>query len=358
MVRIVRTPKALPGVAKRNMPKRADGFIELPWYPRLVFIATKANHGDGWDAILKGPSASGKTTAGYMLAHDLGYEIVVQQCHRRVEVEDFRGTRSIIPGKGGIPVTGFDPGSLTRAIMLCETAKGVVFIIDEINFVDASMLAILHNITQRDTHSALVIPETGKVYPRPRNFIIVGTMNPEYMGTNPLGEALTSRVVQIETPMLSYQQIRDILATHFPKRLGHVEATARIMGYIETCRIQEQHQWEPDLRTMHQFLDIWTMSEPDWKRGMPLNRMAIAFDEIIGPKIGWRDTFFQVRKGLCDGIMSSIGTRVVRGDDITGEQAQLPSSDDEPDAPIDEGITDGDALDDSDMTTDELEDNA
>ena len=290
-----------------GMPVRKDGNITLPWYDRFVFMATRANQGRGWDIVLAGPSSSGKTYAAYMLAHDLGWDIVVQQGHRRIEVEELRGTRSIIAGKGGMPITGFDPGTLTKALQMCDNAKGVVFLFDELNLLDAGMLNMCNNLTQRDEHSALVVPELGITIPRPKNFLFVGTMNPEYTAVNSLSEAFLSRIVKIECPMMGLQQVRAILSLKFVGNKDMVDIAARTMSYVETARRNEQHQWEPDLRTMMQFLDAWINTQSGWTKGTSLDTMARVFDEIVGPKIGWNDTFLATRKGLRDAIVMSLG---------------------------------------------------
>ena len=295
-------PASLYGV-----PVRKDGNIVLPWYERFKFMATKANKGNGWDIVLTGPSSSGKTWAVYMLARDLGWDIVVQQGHRRIEVEELRGTRSIIAGKSGMPITGFDPGTLTKALQMCAECPGVVFLFDELNLLDAGMLNMTNNLTQRDEHSALVVPELGITIPRPKNFLFVGTMNPEYEAVNHLSEAFLSRIVKIECPMMNLQQVRAILSMRCGAPRDMVDVASRSMNYIETARRNEQHQWEPDLRTMIQFLDAWVYTEPQWKKGDPLDKMSIVFDEIIGPKIGWKDTFYPTRKGLRDAIVVSLG---------------------------------------------------
>lgn len=320
---------ALPG----NIKLRKDGFIPLSWFDDLNFMATLANGGSGWDTILTGPASSGKTTGAYALAHDLNYEIIVQQCHKRVEVEDFRGTRSIIQGKGNVPITGFDPGTFTMAVehairyeeqhKVGQGYKGVVYLIDEINLVDPSMLAILNNMTQRDKHSCLVIPETGARYPRPSNLIIIGTMNPEYIGTNQLSEATISRIVKLECPMMRPDEIRAILHLKFPNHILHADIAARVMQFIESGRRNEQFQWEPDLRTIIQFLDLWVHRDTSWKRGRPFDIMADCLDKIIGPKIGWRDTFTAQRKGLCDAIRSGLGDRMAAGDDVNAASLSL-----------------------------------
>ncbi len=302
-----------------HIPHRRDGFIELAWYHTFKFYATEANNGQGYDVMLSGPASSGKTTAAYMLAHDLRYDIVVQQCHRRVEVEEFRGTRSIVPGEAGMPVTGFDPGSLTLAVQRCATSRGIVYLIDEINLVDPAMLAILNNLTQRDAHSCLVIPELSTSYPRPPNLIIVGTKNPEYAGTNQLSEAFLSRIVLLECPMMGHKELRDITLAKFPRNPDMVDITVRVMQYIETARINEQHQWEPDLRTMLQFLDLWLIREPKWKRGQPFITMSVVFESVIGPKIGWCDTTAAVRSGLIASICTSLGKGLPIDDDGLAE---------------------------------------
>lgn len=311
--------------------RRKDGFMELSWYKNVVFFATKANGGKGYDLILSGPASSGKTTAAYMLAHDLKYEIVVQQCHRRVEVEDFRGTRSIVPGKGGMPITSFDAGSLTHSVQLCEKARGVVYCIDEINLVDPAMLAILNNLTQRDAHSCLVMPELNRTYPRPDNLIIIGTMNPDYQGTNQLAEAFLSRIVILECPMMDSRELKEIMLTKFPQNPNMVEATVRVMNYIEACRKNEQHHWEPDLRTMFQFHDLWLSREPKWKRFTPWNTGQEVFEDVIGPKIGWKDSYSSIREGLCNAITTSLGRPASEesSGDITEAPDVTPNDDEE-----------------------------
>jgi hypothetical protein len=336
---------------------RSDGYIELPWYKRLKFLVTGANGGQGYDVILSGPSAAGKTVAGYMIAEDLGYECIVQQCHRRMETEDFRGTRSIKPGPKGMPITGFDPGPVLHAVQRAihwrklwqemtekdapkgknknyRAYKGVVWLGDELNLVDPGMLAFLNNLLQRDKNSKIVVPETGKSYDRPPNLIILGTMNPEYAAANQLSEAMLSRVVLLECPAMQFEDVRDILAIRCPNN-SMVRLVARTMGAIRAAHGQQEITWDPDLRTMQQLLDYWYALEPEWERTNAMARFKTCLDEIVGPKIGWYETFAHVRNGIWDAVCAMNPSEDVdepdgkpkllalSGDDMSGKNIEV-----------------------------------
>lgn len=305
---------------------KAD-YVMLSWYSNFFSIAKL-----GYDVLLVGPSSSGKTIAAYALAKRLGYDLVIQQGHRRVESEALIGSRSIVPGPNGHPVTGFDPGTLLHSLQLCKKAAGVVFLIDEVNLIDPGMLACLNNILQRDEHSRLYVPEMERDFPRPNNWKFIGTMNPDYIGTHPLSQAFISRPVLLETPVMKRSEALKVLHLNYPSVPAHrLAIVGHTMQVMHQLRNQGRHDWDVDIRTMFQLLDYWIIAEPNFSIGLGVNNYLTCVDAICGPKIGYIDGMGPTRKAIIKGMstyLSKIVTSLPVGSNSLGE--------DDEEIPIDE----------------------
>ncbi|HBG8471516.1 TPA: AAA family ATPase [Clostridioides difficile] len=83
----------------------------------------------------------------------------------------------------------FEPEVLLEAM-----EQGGIINVDEINFADPGVTALLHSIT--DHRQSIEVPGYKQVRAE-ENFIVIGTMNVGYEGTSDLNEALTDRFVDI-----------------------------------------------------------------------------------------------------------------------------------------------------------------
>ncbi|HBH1544337.1 TPA: AAA family ATPase [Clostridioides difficile] len=83
----------------------------------------------------------------------------------------------------------FEPEVLLEAM-----EQGGIINVDEINFADPGVTALLHSIT--DHRQSIEVPGYKQVRAE-ENFIVIGTMNVGYEGTSDLNEALSDRFVDI-----------------------------------------------------------------------------------------------------------------------------------------------------------------
>ncbi|HBE8716426.1 TPA: AAA family ATPase [Clostridioides difficile] len=79
-------------------------------------------------------------------------------------------------------------------ILLEAMEQGGIINVDEINFADPGVTALLHSIT--DHRQSIEVPGYKQVRAE-ENFIVIGTMNVGYEGTSDLNEALSDRFVDI-----------------------------------------------------------------------------------------------------------------------------------------------------------------
>ena len=134
------------------------------------------------NTLIIGETGCGKTHAVRNVAYKLKVPYKNVNLNGGTTPEDLIG--QFVPDNGSIR---WQDGILTRFIR-----HGGIFVCDEINAAPASVLFILHSVL--DDQRQIVLTqhegETIKVHP---DFWFVGTMNPDYEGTNPLNQALRDR---------------------------------------------------------------------------------------------------------------------------------------------------------------------
>lgn len=89
-------------------------------------------------------------------------------------------------------------GILTKAVR-----NGWVFLADEINAAPPEALVALNGLLEDRRNRTLEIEDLGEIITPHSEFRVVGTMNPDYVGTSPLNPAFKNRFIPIRIPYLS-----------------------------------------------------------------------------------------------------------------------------------------------------------
>lgn len=251
---------------------QAPRIIEFPFFNRLRTASDRS-----WPVLLTGPAATGKTTAITVLAEQRGAVVHIQQCHRGLTVEEVRGTRGL--NEAG---TTFEPGPLVCSLF---DPKGWYFL-DEINMADPGILSLLNNLM--DGTGKLTIPETGQVIARRPSWRFFGALNPGYVATSELNQALRSRCVVIECDFLPAETEATLIAEKYPSMAKQAPVIVKMAAAVRASRRNGEHEFDMCLRTCFQLAEVW-------QDGLePLD----AFREVVLPKIGDEATYGPVREGL------------------------------------------------------------
>lgn len=160
----------------------ADGEVE----EALRFLLLK-----GWSPIcLRGNASTGKTAMAYYLACILKLPVIVLSGSTDIDREELIGFRDLRPLDNGGFKTVHVEGALLRAVR-----RGEMLIFNEINMALPSVLSVLNDVL--DWQRRTFVAGQNEVLADP-SFRFIGTMNPGYVGTQELNEALSSRFHYIE----------------------------------------------------------------------------------------------------------------------------------------------------------------
>ena len=139
------------------------------------------------NVLFEGPTGSSKTSIVYAYAASLDMPIVSINCNGNVDIKQLLG--------GWSPTTDgtwdFTPGHLVVAAM-----HGAVILFDEINFLPPKMASVAYSLL--DKRRTVYLPDAvgssfPSVFTAHPDTMIVGGMNPGYIGTRPLNQALRNR---------------------------------------------------------------------------------------------------------------------------------------------------------------------
>ena len=201
--------------------------------------------GDYVGIIFAGPTGTGKSWAGRIIANEMGAPYLTLQIDRGTTTDTLIG--SFVP-KAGVSVSPATAEKLVTIMreapsveealekasmfiqLMGEQAKwefvpgpllkgfieGWLVILDEVNFGDPGVLAKLNEFTDK----TLRITVNGISYKRNPNFVVIMTMNPGYDGTECLNVALKGRFTKVNVPQLTKSQFCDRMIG-YSEGLGH-----------------------------------------------------------------------------------------------------------------------------------------
>ena len=149
-------------------------------------------------SILKGSAGSGKTELAIKYAHENNMALFKLSCSSDMRMADLIGCKTF-DEKGNIK---FEAGMLTKALLTAnEYENGSIILLDEINTLSEKVQKNVNGIA--DGTGFIDLP-TGRLrINQGSKFIVVGTMNQSYAGTNPLNPEFKDRFCVIKMPRMS-----------------------------------------------------------------------------------------------------------------------------------------------------------
>lgn len=182
----VANPEDYPENVRALIPDAPTGYIEQNNEMAKVTYGYKSD----MHTFTEGPTGVGKTMFFEELCYRLQRPLVRINCKDGITWEDMIGYMTVVSDGNGGSVTKFVDGLLTTAFRY-----GGVCYLDEINFARPSVLGGLHAVMGDGKRSkgVLDIPMTGEVLKAHADFVVVGSINPNYAGTNRLNQATRRR---------------------------------------------------------------------------------------------------------------------------------------------------------------------
>ena len=157
----------------------------------------------GKNLLLAGGKATGKNVLAQNLAALFLRPMWNISLHVNTDAAALVGTDTFQEGK----VT-FRPGPVYEC-----GAQGGFGVLDEINMAKNEALAVMHAVL--DFRRSVDVPGYGSLELRPETRFIA-TMNYGYAGTRELNEALVSRFVVVDMPIISDENLKKLLRRSFP----------------------------------------------------------------------------------------------------------------------------------------------
>ena len=193
--------------AAHPAPEEARGRIPAPkciYYGSEIWESAAAALLCGEHLLLAGPKATGKNVLAENLAALFGRPLWDVSMYINVDAAALIGADTL---RGGQVV--FREGPICRA-----ARAGGFGVLDEVNMAKNEALAVLH--AALDFRRVIDVPGYERIGLDPAARFI-GTMNYGYAGTRELNEALVSRFVVLDMPVISQENLRKLLARRFPR---------------------------------------------------------------------------------------------------------------------------------------------
>lgn len=192
---------------RQQYPWQGKRSLRLPryrYYGRDILVAAITAVLAGENLLLVGPKATGKNVLAENLAAIFARPDWNISFHINTDAAYLLGTDTF--RKGAVE---FRPGPVYE----CAEAGGFG-VLDEINMARNEALAVLHSLL--DFRRILDIPGYGRlpIHPATR---FIATMNHGYAGTRELNEALASRFVVLQLPLLDGEGLERLLGVEFAR---------------------------------------------------------------------------------------------------------------------------------------------
>lgn len=187
-------------------PAEAQSRIPTPqylYYGREVWESAAAALLSGEHLLLAGPKATGKNVLAENLAAAFGRPCWDVSMYINVDAASLIGADTLRNGQ-----VEFREGPV------CQCARlGGFGVLDEVNMAKNEALAVLH--ATLDFRRVIDVPGYERIPLDPATRFI-GTMNYGYAGTRELNEALVSRFVVLDMPVISQDDLKKLLQRGFP----------------------------------------------------------------------------------------------------------------------------------------------
>ena len=236
------------------------------YYGREIWEAAAAALLCGQHLLLAGPKATGKNVLAENLAAAFGRPSWDVSMYVNVDAAALVGADTLKDGR-----VVFREGPITQCARL-----GGFGVLDEVNMAKNEALAVLH--ATLDFRGVIDVPGYERILLDPAARFI-GTMNYGYAGTRELNEALVSRFVVLDMPVISQENLTKLIRRGFPalreEWLG--QFTALFQDLRQKCDSSEISTKALDLRGL---LSALHLMEKGLKSGPALELGIInkAFD--------------------------------------------------------------------------------
>lgn len=207
------------------------------YYGREIWEAATAALLCGENLLLVGPKATGKNVLAENLSAVFGRPAWDISFYINVDAASLIGTDTFRDGQ-----VVFRRGPISQCAL-----EGGFGILDEINMAKNESLAVLH--ATLDFRRAIDVPGYDRI-PLHDAARFIATMNYGYAGTRELNEALASRFVVINMPVITRDNLKKLLKREFPRlREEWAEQLAQLFADLETkCDSAEISTKSLDLR--------------------------------------------------------------------------------------------------------------
>ena len=205
----------------------------------------------GKNLLLAGGKATGKNVLAENLAAVFGRPAWNVSFHVNMDAAGLIGMDTFENGQ-----VRFRPGPIYQCVKY-----GGFAILDEINMAKNEALAVLHSAL--DFRRVIDVPGYDRIPMEPSTRFIA-TMNYGYAGTRELNEALASRFVVINMPVITRDNLKKLLKREFPRlREEWAEQLAQLFADLETkCDSAEISTKSLDLRGLLDALDLMRAGVP------------------------------------------------------------------------------------------------
>ena len=207
------------------------------YYGREIWEAAAAALLCGENLLLAGPKATGKNVLAENLSAVFGRPAWDISFYINVDAASLIGTDTFRDGQ-----VVFRRGPISQCAL-----EGGFGILDEINMAKNESLAVLH--ATLDFRRAIDVPGYDRI-PLHGAARFIATMNYGYAGTRELNEALASRFVVINMPVITRGSLKKLLKREFPRlREEWAEQLAQLFADLEAkCDSAEISTKSLDLR--------------------------------------------------------------------------------------------------------------
>lgn len=173
-------------------------------YGREIWESAAAALLCGEHLLLAGPKATGKNVLAENLAAAFGRPCWDVSMYINVDAASLIGADTLADGN-----------VVFREGPVCQCARlGGFGVLDEVNMAKNEALAVLH--AALDFRRVIDVPGYDRIFLDPAARFI-GTMNYGYAGTRELNEALVSRFVVLDMPVISQENLEKLLRWGFPE---------------------------------------------------------------------------------------------------------------------------------------------
>lgn len=194
---------------RRTHPAPPEARPRIPepqvlYYGREIWESAAAALLSGEHLLLAGPKATGKNVLAENLAAVFGRPCWDVSLYVNVDAAALIGADTLRDGQ-----VQFREGPVCRCARL-----GGFGVLDEVNMAKNEALAVLH--ATLDFRRVIDVPGYERIRLDPATRFI-GTMNYGYAGTRELNEALVSRFVVLDMPVISPDDLNKLLRRSFPE---------------------------------------------------------------------------------------------------------------------------------------------